>query len=290
MTRRPSACVIVPFAGQQPELERMLDRLARLRLGPDDAVVLVDNRREPQPPARGPAPGVTIRHASTRSSSWHARDVGAGTAAAAQEWLIFIDADTRPAPDLIDRYLDPPPPDKVGVLAGGVRDWAATEATLCSRYTSARGKMDQRATLGNAYRPYAQTANCAVRRSAFVAVGGFAPGIGSSAAGDADLCWRLADAGWLLEERREAVVDHENRTRLRDLWRQLARHGAGLAWLERRYPGSAAPPTPRELVGRVPHYLLAAARAGTPEEAAFALADLACLYARDWGRLRPRDL
>jgi GT2 family glycosyltransferase len=150
--------------------------------------------------------------------------------------------------------------------------------------------MDQSATLENRYRPYAQTANCAVRRSAFEAVGGFAAGIGSSAAGDADLCWRLQACGWRLESRPEAAVDHENRVRFRDLMRQLARHGAGLAWLEQRYPGSAPPPGRRELVRRIPHYVLAAARARDPEEAAFALADLCCLYALDWGRLRPRDL
>jgi GT2 family glycosyltransferase len=175
------------------------------------------------------------------------------------------------------------------VLAGGVRDWS-TAATACSRYVSARAKMDQGVTLAHPFRPYAQTANCAVRRSAFAAVGGFAPGAGSSAAADADLCWRLQAAGWLLESRPEAVVDHENRDRFRDLYGQLARHGAGLAWLERRYPGSAPPPTPRELVGRIPHYLLAAARAGRREEALFALADLCCLYARDWGRLRGQGL
>jgi GT2 family glycosyltransferase len=150
--------------------------------------------------------------------------------------------------------------------------------------------MDQATTLENGYRPYAQTANCAVRASAFAAAGGFAGDIGSSAAGDADLCWRLQEAGWEIESRPTAAVDHENRVRFRDLLRQLARHGAGLAWLERRYPGSSPRPTGRDLIRRAPHYLLAAARAADREQAAFALADLCCLYARDWGRLRARDL
>jgi GT2 family glycosyltransferase len=205
------------------------------------------------------------------------------------EWLVFLDADTRPVPGLLDRYLDPPPGPRVAVLAGGVRDWSTTPSA-CSRYVSARAKMDQGVTLAHPHRPYAQTANCAVRRSAFAAVGGFAPGAGSSAAGDADLCWRLADAGWALDSRPDAVVDHENRDRFRDLYVQLARHGAGLAWLERRHPGSAPAPGPRELVGRIPHYLRAAARAPDREQAGFALADLICLYARDLGRLRGQGL
>ncbi len=281
---RPDATVIVPFAGSQDELDTALHRLGRLALGPGDAILVVDNRPDPRPTS---AAGITVLAAPERASSWYARDVGA--AAARADWLIFVDADTRPAPDLVERYLDPPPAADVGILAGAVRDWSTT-STLCSRYISARGKMDQAATLQNGYRPYAQTANCAVRASAFAGVGGFARDVGSSAAGDADLCWRLQEAGWRLESRPQAAVDHENRARFRDLLRQLARHGAGLAWLERRYPGSSPPPTGRDLIRCAPHYLLAAARAPDREQAAFALADLCCLYARDWGRLRARDL
>jgi hypothetical protein len=283
---RPAASVIVPFSGSQARLEEMLVRLGRLDLRPGDEAVLVDNRPAAPRPTPTPA-GVRILAAPTPASSWHARDAGA--AASTADWLVFIDADTRPNPSLLDRYLDPPPGPRVAVLAGGVRDWSRAP-TPCSRYVSARAKMDQAVTLAHPHRPYAQTANCAVRRTAFADVGGVAAGAGSSAAGDADLCWRLADAGWELESRPRAAVDHENRDRFRDLWRQLARHGAGLAWLERRYPGSAPPPGLRELVGRIPHYLAAAARAGDRDEALFALADLACLYARDLGRLRGQGL
>jgi GT2 family glycosyltransferase len=282
---RPGAAVIVPFAGSEARLEEMLDRLARLERRPGDEVVLVDNRPDPGS-SRSAPPGVRVVSAPD-PSSWHARDAGA--AATEAEWLVFVDADTRPVPDLLDRYLAPPPDPGVGVLAGGVRDWGAGR-TACERYVSSRAKMDQAVTLAHPYRPYAQTANCAVRRSAFTAVGGFPAGAGSSAAGDADLCWRLAASGWRLESRPDALVDHENRTRFRDLYAQLARHGAGLAWLERRHPGSAPPPTGRELAGRIPHYLTAAARAGDPEAAVFALVDLVCLYARDFGRLRGKGL
>ncbi|MEA2301555.1 MAG: mycofactocin glycosyltransferase [Solirubrobacteraceae bacterium] len=285
---RPGAAVIVPFAGSEARLEEMLARLGRLERRPGDEVVLVDNRADSDSgSSRAGPPGVRVLSAPDPSSSWHARDAGAGATEA--EWLVFVDADTRPVPDLLDRYLAPPPDPDVGVLAGGIRD-RGTGRTACDRYVSARAKMDQAVTLEHPYRPYAQTANCAVRRSAFAAVGGFAAGAGSSAAGDADLCWRLAEAGWRLESRPDALVDHENRTRFRDLYAQLARHGAGLAWLERRHPGSAPPPTGRDLVGRIPHYLAAAARAGDPEAAVFALVDLVCLYARDFGRLRGKGL
>ena len=275
--------MIVPFAGPQVQLEEMLRRLAALELRDGDEVVLVDNRGRALAPATEPAPHVRVLAAPTPASSWFARNEG--VAATSGEWLVFIDADTRPAPDLLDRYLDPPLEPDVGVIAGGVRDWTDAD-TVCARCISARRKMDQEIVLANAYRPYAQTANCAVRRSAFEAVEGF--NIEPLSAGDADLCWRLQAAGWRLEYRAGALVEHENRTRFRDLFRQLARHGSGLEWLERRHPGSAPRPRPRELVGRVPHYLRAALAARSAEGALFALADLASLYARDLGRFLHR--
>jgi GT2 family glycosyltransferase len=290
VSQRPGVSVIVPFAGPQAALEQMAYRLGLIAVGPDDELLLVDNRPIHTPPAGGLPRGVRIIHAGDVGSSWYARD--AGVRATRAEWLLFIDADTLPAPDILDRYFATPLESAVGVVAGGVRDWT-TSHTPCARYISARRKMDQQLTLDFPYRPYAQTANCLVRRVAFDGIGGFPTH--ALSAGDADLCWRLQDAGWILESRPDAYVDHENRTRFYDLFRQLARHGAGLAWLERRYAGSSPGPTPRELIGRIPHYLLAAARAPGRDEAFFALVDLVSLYARDAGRLhynraRPRPV
>jgi myo-inositol 2-dehydrogenase/D-chiro-inositol 1-dehydrogenase len=53
--------------------------------------------------------------------------------------------------------------------------------------------------------------------------------------GDADLCFRLAVAGWEMEERPRAVVDHRSRRALLDLLGQRARHGSGAEWLEMRH-------------------------------------------------------
>jgi GT2 family glycosyltransferase len=87
--------------------------------------------------------------------------------------------------------------------------------------------------LGGRYR-YAATANVLVRREAFTQVGGFTEGIRSG--GDADLCFRLDDAGWMLEAR-PAAVEHQGRATVRKLLRQYLRYGAGAAWLDERRPG-----------------------------------------------------
>ena len=83
----------------------------------------------------------------------------------------------------------------------------------------------------------AATGNLLVRRAAFEEVGGFADGIRSG--GDVDLCWRLQDAGWELERRPEATVEHHHRDDLGSFLAMVARYGAGSRWLNERRPGAA---------------------------------------------------
>jgi cellulose synthase/poly-beta-1,6-N-acetylglucosamine synthase-like glycosyltransferase len=275
---RPSASIIVPFLGDDAELAVLLTRLERLRRDKRDELVVVDNR----PLQLGPPRSHGSRVIAARELQTPAFARNAGARQASGTWLVFLDADVVPRPDLLDRYLDPPPAADVGVLAGGVRDVAASD-TLCSRYVVARAKMDERIALGSARGPYAQAANCAVRASAFAEIGGFEPL--ARAGEDADLCWRLSAGGWRIEHRPRASVEHLARASLRELLTQLAGHGSGMAWLQGRYPGAFPAPGARELLGRVPRHLLEAVR-GRGDQSRFALIDLLALCARDLGRLR----
>ena len=235
---RPTVSVICPYVGPRPE--------PRVDLRDGDELILEDDN-----PGR---------------SSYAARDRAARRAAG--EWLVFIDADCEPDPGWLDAYFAEPPGADVGVLAGGIEDEVVADSAV-ARYVAARRKMEQPAT-------YAQTDNCAVRRSAFLAVGGWPEPILSG--GDADLCWRLRDAGWRLESRPAARVRHRSRATLRALLGQLHRHGRGMAWLESRWPGSFPAPTARELIGR-PRMLLR-------DPSLYGVLDVLGLYARDSGRLR----
>ena len=225
---RPAVDVVVPVAAGPARVRAVLDRLDRLVLRPGDSVVVVDNR------GAGVAdPRIVVDAA--QASSYYARNRGAARGAA--PWLLFLDADVDPPADLLDRFFDPAPGARTAVLAGAVRDAPpGPQATLAERWAHRKASMSQEVTLGHEGWAFAQTASCAVRREAFSAAGGFSEGIRSG--GDADLCWRLRDAGWDLERRPGAVVVHENRTRLRAVLRQRARHGAGAAWLGRRWPGA----------------------------------------------------
>jgi hypothetical protein len=83
--------------------------------------------------------------------------------------------------------------------------------------------------------PRAAAANLLVRAAAFAQVGGFYEGM--RAAEDTDLSWRLQRAGWTLESRAAASVEHSYRTSISELRRQWRGYAAGRAWLARRYEG-----------------------------------------------------
>jgi SAM-dependent methyltransferase/GT2 family glycosyltransferase len=236
---RPSVDVVVPFRGPAHALASLVEHLGRLELGADDTLTVVDNARRPRSLAAPGGSYVRVVMATERPSSYHARNRGA--AKGRQPWLLFVDADVEPVPDLLDRYFAVPPGPRTAVLVGAVRDVSITTAgreSLAERYARASRLIDQTNTLEQA-RPYAKTANCAVLRAAFEEVGGFVDDIRSG--GDADLCFRLVDAGWELELRPDAIGEHNSRRRLTALIAQRARHGSGGEWLEARYPGFAGP-------------------------------------------------
>jgi mycofactocin glycosyltransferase len=291
MSERPAVSVIVPFAGTPDALERLLAGLAGLELRDGDELIVADNRPgAPVPNPGAPTARVRLVAAAGVRAPGFARNRGAR--AAAGDWLLFLDADTVPAPDLLDRYFVPAPDARTGVLAGAIVDRAAGDS-LVARVSAERGQMSQRVTLERVGRAYAQTANCVVRRQAFEAIGGFDET--ARAGEDADLCFRLADAGWMLEQRAGAAVEHATRASLPALLAQLVTHGRGAAWLQRRYPGEFPGPRLTQLAGRVARTAragLAGARRRDRRGVLIALLELASDTAFDLGRLlsnRPRQ-
>ncbi|MGH2867767.1 MAG: glycosyltransferase [Solirubrobacteraceae bacterium] len=243
---RPSVSVVVPFAGADHQLEAVLAALRSLALtlAPGDEILLADNGPTGARAVPFPASVRRVVAAGPRAAG-AARNRGA--AEARGEWLVFLDADARPRPGLLEAYFTPAPGPNTAVLAGGIRDTPSRD-TRAARHSAGRGQMSQDRTLSRTGRPYAQTANCAVRRVAFSAVDGF--DAQARFGEDADLCWRLAAAGWGLEVRAGALVEHASRPTLAALLTQVAGHGAGAAWLERRYPGEFPAPGARALARR----------------------------------------
>jgi GT2 family glycosyltransferase len=280
---RTAIDVVLPFRGSDAELERVADRLATLALRPGDTLTIADNRPGAADARRGP---VRVVGAGERQTSYHARNRGAvcGTA----PWLVFLDADVLAPPDLLDRYFAPVPAERVGVLAGAVVDEPAPEGHPAERYAWLKSSMSQEVTLAHDDWGFAQTANAAVRRAAFEQVGGFEEGVRSG--GDADLCFRIRAAGWTLERREDAAVVHRNRATIRRMLAQRARHGAGAAWLARRWPGAL----PRRRwpglawwSARRAAYGIAAAARRDRDAALLGLLDGPAVWAFELGRLVP---
>ena len=280
--------VVVPFRGEPAALERVRARLAVLPLRPGDSIVVVDNTPGP---ARAPSDGaVRVIQASEVPTPAFARNRGAAEGNA--EWLVFIDADTSPSADLLDRYFDPPPADRTGLLGGGVLDEpVATGGGAAARYQYLRGAMSQEDTYRQVRWGYPKTANAACRRVAFEAVGGFREDI--RAAEDGDLAFRLRAAGWDVERRDGATVLHTSRPTARAFVVQKLLHGAGGAWLDREYPGSYPPRGLRGLfwwgLRATTSELLAAAWERDRDLAIWALFDSLDLIMWELGRSLPNE-
>jgi GT2 family glycosyltransferase len=237
MGDRPPVSVVVPFTGDRDDAERLGATLGRMRLGPEDKVVVGDNSSDQTcdgvfGPRSAYSGWVSVVRADHERSSYHARNVAA--ALARRDWILFMDCDCDPAPDLLDLYFGPHPGERVGALAGPILH-APDQRSLAARYARARNFVVIPEEPGAI--PTAPTGNLLVRRAAFDAVGGFVEGIRSG--GDVDFCRRIQEAGYLLELRPAATVVHPHRETLHEYLRIVARYAAGARWLNERYPSIA---------------------------------------------------
>lgn len=238
---RPAVSVVMPFAGDAESGHAAAESLLALRTRPGDELILADNSGTAAELDR-----INVVRATGERSSAHARNAGAEHAQG--EWILFLDADCQPSADLIDAYFAEPIADNVGALAGAVAPAAGTP-TLAARYGAARDFLGQQQHLAHPYRPRAVAANLLVRREAFEQLGGFYEGL--RAAEDTDFSWRLQQAGWNLEGRPQAHVEHRYRTTVSELRSQWRGYAAGRAWLARRYDGFAPQPAVARAAGRL---------------------------------------
>jgi mycofactocin glycosyltransferase len=232
---RPSISVVVPFRGDRAAAESLLENLSRMQTRPGDQLIVADNTPTGAVPQDGEA-GVEVVPVPAPPSARRARNEGARRAANA--WLLFLDADCRPDPGLLDEYFVPEPAERCGVIAGEVIGDRSQTQTLARWARSRRGMMARYHV--EAERPAGIAGNLMLRREVLDEVGGFDENTRSEA--DVDLCWRAQDAGWKLEYRPDATVAHRDPTRLADVWRQAWMYGSGKRSLRDRWGAVAAPP------------------------------------------------
>jgi glycosyltransferase involved in cell wall biosynthesis len=228
---RPAVSVVVPFASDAVAAQRLREALARLVLRADDELVVADNT--PRGIVSAVLDGaVTVARATRQRSSYHARNAGARLAT--RDWLLFMDSDCIPRPDLLDAYFAQRIHNGCGALAGSILP-APNQTSLAARYARARNFVAIPEAPGAV--PTAPSGNLLVRREAYELVGGFEEGIRSG--GDVDFCRRIQEAGFTLELRPRAAVLHPHSESLRGYLRIVRRYAAGARWLDQRYPGIA---------------------------------------------------
>jgi glycosyltransferase involved in cell wall biosynthesis len=211
--------VIVPVHNAAATLDAQLEGLAAQTYAGSWELVVADNgstdrSREIAERWRGRIPHLRVVDASRRRGPSAARNIAA--AAAAGDALAFCDAD-----DVVGaRWLE----SIAGALAE--HDFVMGELDLAPLDPFGRQSTTNGASLEPwlGFKPVAASANMAVRRRAFDAVGGFdeaaVPG-----ADDKGFSFALQLAGYPLHFAPDAVVAYRLREGLRELWRQRVTWG-----------------------------------------------------------------
>jgi len=297
MADRPAVSVVVPFLGGHQAAASLAATLETLEIRPGDELIVADNTVRGAFAEAVRSDRIDVVRSTGQHSSYRSRNVGASHARNA--WFLFVDADCRPHPELIDRYFGKPIGERTGAVSGPVLPLPKGDGAMV-RYESSRSANKQAPHMSNPYKPFGVTANLLVRRAAWEDVGGFQEGIRS--AGDADFCWRMQDAGWSLEYVADAEVRHLLREDLRAYLRLHLRYGAGRRWLHLRHPSAPIKPMPQlafrklagalvwPLVGRVERGLFSAIDAAVivSETVGYTLGNAGPQWQRDRDPERPR--
>ncbi|MEM7348566.1 MAG: glycosyltransferase family 2 protein, partial [Chloroflexota bacterium] len=137
--------------------------------------------------------------------------------------IAIYDADERPEPNTLHRLVQPFADPHVGGVSGR-RAVSNALASPVASYTTFEGIVHQLVTMQAKDKlhlaPAILGANCAYRRTALSAVGGFRPG---ALLEDSDLTVKLARAGWRVRFEPSAISYHEVPQTVVGYWRQHTR-------------------------------------------------------------------
>ena len=149
------------------------------------------------------------------------------------EIVAYTDADVRVDPDWLAYLVQPFVMSDV-MAAGGPNIVPPEDPWFAQAVARAPGSPTH-VLLDDRLAEHVPGCNCAFRRTALTAIGGFNPTF-LRADDDVDVCWRLQDRGWNIAYAPAALVWHHHRAGVRAYLRQQVGYGEGEAWLIREHP------------------------------------------------------
>jgi len=234
--------VVIPAYNEAPRIERQLGALATQRYDGPWEVVVGDNGSTDDTRARAEAwrdrLPVRVVNASHRRGAAAARNQA--VAHASGDGLLFCDADDAVADGWLEAHAT--------ALGNGDLVAGAIAHVRTGSVESSAVVPDTAPTLLG-WRPYGQTANCAVSRRAYDAVGGF-PEHPDFVAEDVEFSWLAQLAGFELRYEPRAVVYKHARTTGRARLRQYYQYGRCDVDLYRRFRDDGVPPPKARDVAR----------------------------------------
>jgi GT2 family glycosyltransferase len=225
----PIISVVIPCRNGLPLLHEQLDALARQVDAPPFEVIVADNGSTDGTAhaivARRAGPVVRVVDASEVRGVSHARNVGVRAARASR--IAICDADDVVGGAWVGSMYEAL--ETADIVGGPIRTDRLNDPVTARWRSVGEGALHDGAFLA-----YARGGNCAFRREAFEAVGGYDEGL-VGGGDDPDFSWRLQLAGWSIGGASEAVVHYRLRPDLRSLWRQTTTYGRSLAELYARF-------------------------------------------------------
>ena len=233
--------IVIPVKDLADQVARCVEPLAA-QLHEGDRIVVVDDASTDGTGAAARAAGAEVLALASSRGPYFARQVAASRSTAAA--LIFIDGRCRPLPGLLDSHRALLARDGVALSCTDVRTLSGD--SLAARIAAIQQPFSLTGYVGVPGRlDFFPTANLGVIRSAFVAVGGFRE---MRSGADADLCWRIQQAGLgSLAADPTVHMEWAPRSTMRSLLEQWNRYGRSTAYLEWVHPEQSPTATGRRV-------------------------------------------
>lgn len=232
----PTVSIVIPVKDRAADLRNCLTSLAQLDYPKDklEVVVVDDGSSDATSAVARELGALLLESGAVGGGPALARNKGA--AVAGGEILAFIDSDCTASTDWLAELLPAFFDEKLAAVGGWVD--GMHHGSALDRYEAVMSSLNlgRREMSGGAGGDtfYLPSCNLLMRKSAFVAAGGFNPEM--QVGEDVDLTWRLRDAGWKIQYLPQGIVYHAHRSKLWPFMRRRFDYGTSEGMLQQLHP------------------------------------------------------